>query len=39
MAVVTAMHEDVHQRAGQQHEPGQGAEQVGAVFGPEEPMP
>jgi hypothetical protein len=37
VAVVPAMHEDVHQRAGKQHEPRQRTEEVGAVLGPEEP--
>jgi hypothetical protein len=37
MAVVTAMHEDMHQRADEQHEPRQCAEEMGAVLGPEKP--
>jgi hypothetical protein len=37
MPVVPAVHEHVHQRADQQDQPGQGAEQMRTVLGQQEP--
>ena len=36
VTAVTAVHEDVHQRAGEQQQEGQRPEEVGAVFAEEE---
>jgi hypothetical protein len=37
VAVVSSMHEHMHQWTGEQHQPRQRAKQMGTVLGPKEP--